>query len=93
MRTAVLLSACLAAAVCVDVRIDDAAYLDCLNETFRAMAKSATTTLPRANPAAIPAPAAGTYNQAATREMLGRSFGHSIIPQRPIQQYPRPFSR
>jgi hypothetical protein len=33
----------------------------------------------------------GLYNQAATRERLGDSFGHSVIPQRPSPVYINPF--
>ena len=69
--------------LCVDVRIGDVRYLDCLNEMFRAAVQPAGTAGPASNPAAIPAPAAGTYNQAALREMLGQSFGHSVFPARP----------
>jgi hypothetical protein len=36
------------------------------------------------------APAMGLYNQAATRERLGSSFGHSVVPQRPPQVYSNP---
>jgi hypothetical protein len=43
-----------------------------------------------ANPAASPAPALGTYNQAAIREMLGTSFGHSVEPARPASPNPAP---
>jgi len=83
---------CLAAALCVDVKIDQSAYIDCLNEMFQSASKPATV-VATPNPAAIPAPASGTYNQAATREMLGQSFGHSVFPARPNLPVPSRFPR
>jgi hypothetical protein len=83
MTRARLLALGFAGVLCVDVRIDQSAYLDCLNELFRSAAKPPAHDDITMNPAAIPAPAAGTYNQAAIREMLGQSFGHGVIPQRP----------
>ena len=83
MTRARLLSLGLAGVLCVDVKIDRTAYMDCLNELFRSAAKPPVYDGGAMNPAAIPAPAAGTYNQAAIREMLGQSFGHSVIPRRP----------
>jgi hypothetical protein len=78
-----LLAAGLLGLVCADVRIDQVQYLDCLNEMFRATTGHAPKfVLP--NPAAARAPAVGTYNQAAIRETLGRSFGHSVVPARPL---------
>jgi hypothetical protein len=93
-----------AAMVCVDVTIDRSAYLDCLNAMFRqavipqqsaaaagpALANPALANPAPANPAAAPAPALGTYNQAAIREMLGSSFGHSVEPARPASPNPAP---
>ncbi len=93
MMRARLLSAGLAGVLCVDVKIGQAAYLDCLNEMFRAASKPQEAGLPAANPAAMPAPAAGTYNQAAIREMLGQSFGHSVFPARPAAAAPARFPR
>jgi hypothetical protein len=85
MMRGLMLSIGIAGVVCVDVRIGESRYLDCLNEMFRATAKPAVPGGSMPNPAATPAPAAGVYNQAATREMLGHSFGHSVIPARPPQ--------
>ena len=82
MTRGLLLSIGLVTAVCVDVRIDQDRYLDCLNEMFRTAARPPSIDQQR-NPGAIPAPAAGTYNQAAIREILGKSFGHSVVPARP----------
>jgi hypothetical protein len=77
----------LAGLLCVDVKIDQDAYLDCLNEMFRAASRPAQYDA-APNPAAAPAPSVGTYNQAAINEMLGQSFGHSVIPARPAQPVP-----
>jgi hypothetical protein len=82
MTHRLLLPISLAGLLCVDVKIDKTAYLNCLNEMFREAARPAQLN-PRPNPTAAPGPAVGTYNQAATREMLGNSFGHSVIPERP----------
>jgi len=87
-----LLSVGLFGLLCTDVKIDQVQYLACLNEMFRSAARSATTNLPP-NPAAAPAPAVGTYNQAAIREMLGPSFGHSVVPWRPPAANPAGFPR
>ncbi len=92
MSRSVVLAAGIAGVMCVDVHIDQVAYLDCLNEMFHAAAKPpAPIVVP--NPAAAPAPASGTYNQAAIREMLGQSFGHSVIPARPAPPVPSRFAR
>jgi len=69
---------------CVDVKIGDENYYNCLNERLRRL-----TLQPRfsssdtAINAFSPAPQVGTFNQAATSERLGSAFGHSVIPQRP----------
>jgi hypothetical protein len=83
MTRHLLLSAGLAGMLCVDVKIDQVAYLDCLIEMFRAAFQPGQIALVP-NPAATQAPAAGTYNRAATQEMLGQSFGHSVTPARPV---------
>jgi hypothetical protein len=93
MRRDILLSVGLAGALCVDVRIGDAGYLDCLNQMFRAATKPAAGSELSANPAAIPAPASGLYTQSAIREILGASFGHSVIPSRPAQPVFQRFPR
>jgi hypothetical protein len=87
-----LLSIGVAAALCVDVRIDQDAYLNCLNEMFRAASRpdASETTQGAAMPSA---PSVGLYNQAGIHEMLGLSFGHSVIPQRPPQPVPPRFPR
>jgi hypothetical protein len=87
-----LLSLGLLGMFCADVRIDQVQYLDCLNQMFRAASRPGTV-LAAPNPAAAPAPATGTYNQAALRETLGRSFGHSVVPARPRLVNARTFPR
>ena len=85
MTRARLLPLGLVAVLCVDVRIDQVAYLDCHNEMFRAASRPRQDEAAPAasNPATAPSPSVGTYNQAALQEMLGRSLGHSTIPWRP----------
>jgi hypothetical protein len=68
---------------CVDVQAGSARSFDCINRQLRAKAAnehpsgeddgvvSATSAPNRA----------GTFNQSATREYLGSSFGHSAVPQ------------
>lgn len=70
---------------CVEVRIGNEPTYGCLNAQIERLIPQrrfeAGSDLPV--PANIPAPAAGTFNQAATAEQLGTSFGHSTKPQRP----------
>jgi hypothetical protein len=78
--------------VCVDVRIGTEASYACLNDRLRQVANQSHFV---ANPAEVtvtsPAPAVGTFNQAATAERLGNAFGHSVYPQRPAPpQFPNP---
>lgn len=82
MTRGLAISVALAGALCVDVKIGQTGYLDCLNEMFRAASKSERDK-ETPNPAAISPQAEGTYNQAAIREMLGQSFGYSVVPARP----------
>ena len=41
--------------------------------------------------ATSPSNRVGTFNQSATREYLGSSFGHSAIPQPHVQTYAPPY--
>ncbi len=69
---------------CVDVQIGDQRFYDCLNSHLRAVASARRPGLPEMpNAAGISAPAAGLFNQAATRERMGTAFGLSVTPQRP----------
>jgi hypothetical protein len=97
VKRELLLAAGIAGVMCVDVRIDQVAYLNCLNEMFRAASKpvppGGDLRAVGTNPAAAPSPSVGVYDQAATREMLGQSFGHSVIPARPAPPAPPRFPR
>jgi hypothetical protein len=80
-------------APCVEVRIGTEPSYACLNALIaKAIPQrrfAAGSDLPIA--ATIPAPAAGTYNTAASAEQLGTAFGHSTQPQRPpAPRYPAP---
>jgi hypothetical protein len=77
---------------CVDVRIGDERYYNCLNRQLEsAIPQKRFSTGDAPVDATMPAPAAGLYDQAATREQLGSSFGHSSHPQRPPEaQFPAP---
>lgn len=82
-----------AAAPCVDVRIGSEPTFNCVNaQLARAIPPrrfTAGTALPV--PTAVPAPAAGSFNQAASAEQYGTAFGHSVQPQRPPPPvYPAP---
>ena len=69
---------------CVDVQIGVQRFYDCLNRRLRQSVPSPPVQAnDTANPAGISAPAAGTYNHAATQQRLGTAFGHSVVPQRP----------
>jgi hypothetical protein len=87
MMRELLLPVGIASVLCVNVQIDQVAYLDCLNEMFRAATRPDPVDT-ASSPVAMPAPAAGTYNQAAIHEMLGKSFGHSVVPARPVPSGP-----
>ncbi len=70
---------------CVDVKIGMEQYYDCINRRLQESTRTRPFTTRDDAPysAASPAPAVGGFNQAASREQLGTSFGHSAIPQRP----------
>jgi hypothetical protein len=75
---------------CVDVRIGDQRSYGCLDQQLARQAQEshAPAAIPSLS-ATSPALAVGGYNQGATHERLGTSFGHSVIPQRPPPaQYP-----
>ncbi len=83
--------------VCVDVKIgnDRSRYYDCLNGQMRQQAahqanQQAVTQDAVSNSQPHSPTQMGLYNQAATRERLGSSFGHSVVPQRPQQKFVNP---
>jgi hypothetical protein len=69
---------------CVQAQIGTEQAYSCLNDAFARLAGGAHTA--PANgvlSAGSPAPAVGTFDQAATAERMGNAFGHSVIAQRP----------
>jgi hypothetical protein len=76
---------------CVDVQIGEARSYSCINAELRRIATGvhAPPALPDVR-ADSPAPATGTFSQAATRERLGNAFGNSLVPQRPEPAYQFP---
>ena len=73
-------------ASCVDVRIGDARYYDCVNrEMEQAVPNRRFSTQDAPLGVQAPANVVGTFNQAATAEQLGSNFGKSVTPERPPQ--------
>ena len=69
---------------CVDARVGTAESYNCLNDSLRTQsAQQHQATQGVTLGATSPAPAVGTFNQAAVHEHLGTNFGKSAIPQRP----------
>jgi hypothetical protein len=67
---------------CVDVQAGSAESLACINQALRHKVQQAQPMPDNSTTTATSAPnRTGTFNQAATREFLGSSFGHSAIPQ------------
>ncbi len=100
---AALLLACLAlpaaaqeapqpARACIDLRIGEERYYDCLNRLLRESVPGQRLSAADApwNATTAPAYAIGGFNQQATRQMLGSSFGTSVVPQRPAAALPPP---
>jgi hypothetical protein len=85
--------------LCVDVRVggDWAGHLACLNAALRSEVAAARRTQGEAAAASLGAGSdptrLGLFNEAATAERLGDAFGHSVIPQRPDDQYASPLVR
>jgi hypothetical protein len=69
---------------CVDVQIGSDRYYHCLNEQMQHVSRDPSSAAKDAPLSArSPAPAVGSFNQSATHERLGSSFGKSVVPQRP----------
>ncbi|WP_158923775.1 hypothetical protein [Acidisphaera sp. S103] len=69
---------------CIDARVGTSWSYNCLNEALRVQAAQQRQGIPGISlDATSPAPAVGTFNQAAVREHLGFNFGKSAVPQRP----------
>ena len=67
---------------CVDVQAGSARSYACINQQLRARAQQGRPLPDASTTTASAAPnRTGTFNQAATREFLGSSFGHSAVPQ------------
>jgi hypothetical protein len=70
---------------CVDVKVGTAQSYSCLNQRLGAVARQAHEGTQTDAPysATSPSNVTGQFNEDATRERLGTSFGHSVTPQRP----------
>lgn len=69
---------------CVDVKIGDAQYYNCLNRQLgESVPGRRFSTADAPTGVQAPAPSIGLFDRAATAEQLGTSFGHSTVPQRP----------
>jgi hypothetical protein len=69
---------------CGDARIGSVQTYNCLNRDLKdRVVQQRQATLGVTLDATSPAPAVGTFNQAAVREHLGSNFGKSAVPQRP----------
>ncbi len=78
---------------CVDVQVGTAQSYDCLNQQLRAAAQSSQRFSSDGSApynAASPGNVTGQFNEAATRNRLGSSFGHSVTPQRPAVSFAPP---
>ena len=76
---------------CVDVQVGSSRSYDCIN---RALRNRVQQVRPPADDSTVtatsPSNRTGTFNQSATREYLGSSFGHSAIPQPHVHTQPPP---
>jgi hypothetical protein len=69
---------------CVDAKVGTASSYNCLNrELQKQVVRQHQGGADVSIIATSPAPASGTFNQAAVREHLGSNFGKSAVPQRP----------
>jgi hypothetical protein len=80
---------------CVDVKVGSAQSYGCLNQRLGAVARQAHDGTQTDAPysATSPSNVTGQFNEDATRERLGTSFGHSVTPQRPAAANPPPLPR
>ncbi len=76
---------------CVDVRIGDDRYYDCLNRKLRESVPERRFSAGDAPYSATTSPphVVGGFVQQAVRQRLGTSFGTSLVPQRPGPDMPR----
>ena len=72
---------------CVEVQIgqDSASHMDCVNDALRRVVeREHNRPVPEAPVSANSASnQVGTFNEAASRQMMGDTFGISSVPQRP----------
>jgi hypothetical protein len=75
---------------CVDVAVGSAQSYECINQQLGTLAaQQHRAALPDAPPTATsPANVTGQFDEAATRNRLGRNFGHSVTPERPAYAPP-----
>ena len=92
-----LSSAAPASENCVDVSVGKAQSYDCINQQLGALAAQqhrASASEPDAPYSATsPANVTGQFDEAATRNRLGRNFGHSVTPERPGANTASPIPR
>jgi hypothetical protein len=71
--------------ICVDLRIGQESFYDCLNAQLRSFVPDwqSRQAVPGPLYAAAPANVVGGFTVAGTRQMLGANFGRSVHPQRP----------
>jgi hypothetical protein len=80
---------------CVDVSVGQAQSYDCINQQLGALAAQQHRAAEPDGPATATSPAneTGQFDEAATRNRLGRNFGHSVTPERvpsaPASAFPR----
>ena len=80
------------AETCVDVRVGDAQYYDCLNRQFEHdMVPRRRLSIGEGTLGNDSAPqTTGQFNESATREQMGNAFGKSATPQRLAPPAPPP---
>jgi hypothetical protein len=82
---------------CVDVTVGNAQSYDCINQQLGALAaqqhRAAAAETDAPYSATSPANVTGQFDEAATRNRLGRNFGHSVTPERPAANVASPLPR
>jgi hypothetical protein len=93
----ILLAHPAAAQNCVDVSVGHAESYDCINQQLGALAaqqhRAAAAGTDAPYSATSPANVTGQFDEAATRNRLGRNFGHSVTPERPAATVASPIPR
>ena len=82
---------------CVDVSVGNAQSYECINQQLGTLAaqqhRAASSETDAPYSATSPANVTGQFDEAATRNRLGRNFGHSVTPDRPGYAPASPFPR